>query len=84
MDGKNEREYSATFTACGWGERGGQRKGQMRRAGAKKGGGGGSKKRADAECGPKEGADAARASKREHSGAVTTMEWWCERPDGGA
>jgi len=25
-----------------------------------------------------------RASKREHGGAVTTIEWWCERADGGA
>ena len=55
--------------------------GQMRQ---KKGGGGGAKKVADAERGPEEGADAARASKREYGGAVTTMEWWCERPDGGA
>jgi len=48
------------------------------------GGGRGAKKGADAARGPKEGADAARASKREHGGAVTTLEWWCERPDGGA
>jgi len=84
MEEKSEREYSATCMACGWAEGGGQRKWQMRRAGAKKGGGRGAKKGADAERGPKEGADAARASKREHGGAVTTMELWCERPDGGA
>jgi len=84
MEDKNEREYSATCMACGWREGGGQRKGQMRRAGANKGGRGGAKKGADAERGPKEGADAARASKREHRGAVSTMKWWCERPDGGA
>jgi len=65
------------------GEGGERRKGQMRRAGANNGEGGGTKKGADAERGPKEGADAALASKREHGGAVTTMEWWCERPDGG-
>jgi len=29
---KNKPEYSATCMACGWGEGGGQRKGQMRRA----------------------------------------------------
>jgi len=84
MEENIEREYSATCTACGWGEGGKQRKGQMRRAGANKGGGGGAKKGADVECGPKEGADAARASKRGHGGAVMTMKWWCDRPDGGA
>jgi len=84
MEEKNEREYSPTCMACGWGEGGGQIQGQMRRAGAKNGGGGGAKKGADAERGPKEGADAARPSKREHGGAVTTMEHWCKRPDGGA
>jgi len=84
MEEKNERQYSATCMACGWGEGGGQRMGKMRRAGAKKGVGGGAKKGADAERGPEEGADAARASKREQGGAVTTMEWCCERPDGGA
>jgi len=47
------------------------------------GGGNGAKKGAEAGRGP-EGADAARASKREDGGAVTTMEWWWERPDGGA
>jgi len=56
----------------------------MRRAGPKKCGGGGAIKRADAERGPKEGADAARASKREHGGAVTTMEGWCARPQNHA
>jgi len=56
----------------------------MRRAGARKRGGRGAKKGADAERGPKEGADAAGALKREHGGAVRTMEWWCKRPDGGA
>jgi len=80
MEEKKEREYSATCMACGWGEGGVQRKGLMRRAGAEKGGGGGGKKGADAECGPEEGANAARASKREHGGVVTTMEWWCEGP----
>jgi len=44
MEEKNERQYSSTCMACGWGEGGGQRMGQMRRAGAKKGGGGGAKK----------------------------------------
>jgi len=34
-------------------------------------------------AGAKTGTDAARASKKEHGGAVTTIEWWCERPDGG-
>jgi len=75
MEEKNEREYSATCMACGWGERVGQRKAQMRRVGAKKGGGGGAKKGADAERAPREGADAARASKREHGCAVTTIEY---------
>jgi len=77
MEEQNEREYSATRMARGWGEGGGQRKGQMRHAGAQKRAGRGGKKGADAERGPKEGADASRASKREHGGAVTTMEWWC-------
>jgi len=84
MKEKNEQEYSATCKACGWGEGGAKRKGQMRRAAAKKGGGGGAKKRGGCGARPKEGADAARSSKREHGGAVTTMKWWCERPDGGA
>jgi len=53
MEEKNEREYSATCMACGWGEGVGQRKAQMRRAGAKKGGGGGAKKGADAERAPR-------------------------------
>ena len=78
MEENNEREDSATCMACGWGEGMGQRRGQMRS------GRGGGKKWADAERGPKEGADAARASKRERGGAVTTMEWASERPDGEA
>ena len=81
---KNKPEYSATCMACGWGEGGGQRKGQMRRAVARKAGAGGGKKGAGAERVPKEGADAARASKREQGDAVTTMEWWCECPNEGA
>jgi len=56
----------------------------MQRAGEKKGGGAGERKVADAQRKPKEGVEAARASNREHGGAVTTMEWWCERPGGGA
>jgi len=52
MEEKNERKNSATGMTCGWGERGGRRNGQMRRAGAKKGGGGGAKKGANAERGP--------------------------------
>jgi len=40
MDEKYKREYSATCMAREWGEGGGQRHGQMRRAGAKKGEGG--------------------------------------------
>jgi len=84
MEENIERDNSATCMACGWGEGGGQRREQMRRAGAKKGGGGGATKWADAECGPKEAADAARASKRLHGGALMTMEWWCESPDGAS
>ena len=58
---EGEREGGKEEGGCGArvqrkGEGGGERKGRMRRAGAKK------------------GADAARASKREHGGAVTTIE----------
>jgi len=62
----------------------GAKKGADVARGRKEGGEGGAKKGADAERGPKEGADEARASKREHGGALTTMEWWCKRADGGA
>jgi len=66
------------------GREGSKERGRCGARAQRKGEGGVQKKGADAERGPKEGADAARVSKREHGGAVMTMEWWCERPDGGA
>jgi len=75
MEAKNEREYSATCMACGWGEGGGKERGKCGARAQSNGEGRGGEKGADAERGPKEGADAARASKREHWGAVTSMEW---------
>jgi len=49
------------------------------------GGGEGRRKRKERmrRAGEKKGADAARVSKREHGGAVRTMEWLWETPDGG-
>jgi len=71
---KSKREYSATRMACGWGEGGGQRKGQMRRAGAEKAEGGGTKKWGG--CG-------ARAQKRSGCGArVEERAWRCGDDDG--
>jgi len=81
---KKERVCSATCMVRGGGEGGGKRKGRMRRAGAQKEGGGGEKKGRMRRAGGKKGADAACASKREHGGAVKTIEWRCERSDGRA
>jgi len=46
--------------------------------------GGGERKGRMRRANAKKGADAARASKREHGGAVTKIEWCCERPDRAA
>jgi len=85
IEKKKRHGCSATCVVCGGGEGDGQRKGRMRRVGAKKEGRGGGKKGADATRERKERSGCgARVEEREHGGAVTKIEWCCERPDRAA
>jgi len=68
MENKKESKNSATCMACGWGEGGEQRKGQMWRAGAKKGEKGGQKKGRMRSAGPKK--ERMRPARRRESMAV--------------